>query len=244
MCIFVRMTDKQRARVTSPSVCVCVLGSCVCPHLSTSAPCCNPPGRHSCTNTWRGSSPGAGGNKVTSAQSWHVFYTAIKYSDQTAMERGMVKHPDDRTSMTATPAQIPRITPQLSSSHFSTLVIQPWRRERETALEAHVTGGRQMAAWSEADMKRAFSKHSLLSLDWASEGKNNMAWVSWGKSGEWTFWNTQTEQQNNRSFLLFANITLCKHVRRELQIPISSGGKCVRTYEPVEITKCGIYRCG
>lgn len=217
MCVFVRMTDKQRARVISPSVCVCVLGSCFCLHLSTSAPCCNPPGRHSCTNTWRGSSRGAGANKVTSAQLWHGWYTYYIFWQMSwsNINGKSIRHTDDRTSMTATPAQIPRITPQFSSSHFSTLVIQPWRRERDSVGGPRV-GGRQMAPWSEADMKRAFSKHSLLSLDWASEGKNNRAWLSWGKSEEWTFRNSQTKQQNNRSFLLFAKITLCKHVRCEL----------------------------
>lgn len=45
------------------------------------------------------------------------------------------------TSTTATPTQIPRITPQLSRSHFSTLVIQPWRREKEREVKENMESG-------------------------------------------------------------------------------------------------------
>lgn len=209
------MTDKQRARARRPSV--CVLGSCLCLHLSTSAPCYNPPGRHSCTNTWRGSSRGAEGNKAHSAQLclsqltsepvlkslltqlqclirskskkqnknnniffkgflikqisilmlanlavllctnpfipiWNGLLSIQGGTSVARMSAKLIKHRygsrtrhrDDCTSMTATPAQIPKITPQFSRSHFSTLVIQPCRRERDR-VGGPCAGGRRMA---------------------------------------------------------------------------------------------------
>lgn len=122
-----------------------------------------------------------------------------------------IRRRDDRTSMTATPAQIPRITPQFSRSHFSTLDIQPWGGERQW-VGGPCAGGRRMAPWSKADTERAVSKHSLFSLDWVSEGKNNRAWLSWGnlQSGL-----SETCSPNSRTiapFLLFAKIMLWKHV--------------------------------
>lgn len=118
---------------------------------------------------------------------------------------------DDRTSMTATPVQIPRITPQFSRNHFSTLVTQPWGGGRQW-VGGPCAGGRRIAPWSKADTERAVSKHSLLSLDWVSEGKNNRARLSWGnlQSGL-----SETCSPNSRTIAL--SLLFAKNMLKEIQ---------------------------
>lgn len=125
--------------------------------------------------------------------------------------------------MTATPAQIPKITPQFSRSHFSTLVTQPCRRDRDR-VGGPCAGGRRMALWSQADIKRAFTKHSLLSLDWVSEGKNNRAWLSRGnvESGV-----SGARSPNSRTIGLSFYSQQNHAVQTRRAFPPSPGGKWV-----------------
>lgn len=63
--VYVRMWDEERESGRGKeSIHLCVVWSWLCLQLSTSVLWYNPPGRHSCTDTWRESSRGAGGNGV------------------------------------------------------------------------------------------------------------------------------------------------------------------------------------
>lgn len=102
------------------------------------------------------------------------------------------------TSTTATPTHIPRITPQFSRSHFSTLVTQPWRREQEREKETEWDWERQrrrwgggrawasqcaeerwMSTWSQPDMNRAFSKHNCWL--WTESVRGRITRLSWAE---------------------------------------------------------------
>lgn len=72
ICVCVRKNVRQGERERrKESVHLCVVWSWLRLQLSTSVLWYNPPGRHSCTDTWRGSFRGAGGNGVVSYQSWN-----------------------------------------------------------------------------------------------------------------------------------------------------------------------------
>lgn len=67
ICVCVRKNVRQGERERrKESVHLCVVWSWLRLQLSTLVLWYNPPGRHSCTDTWRGSFQGAGGNGVVS----------------------------------------------------------------------------------------------------------------------------------------------------------------------------------
>lgn len=50
------------------------------------------------------------------------------------------------TSTTATPTQMPRITPQFSRSHFSTKVMQPYKKKKKVRKQVKES---QMDVWGD-----------------------------------------------------------------------------------------------
>lgn len=107
------------------------------------------------------------------------------------------------TSTTATQAKIPKITPQLSMSHFSTVNIQPWRREQEKTEHFVETGGCRRDEWLRDSIRtwtRALSQHH--GWLWTESVRGRITQLDWAEEN-----GGETSEQNRGAFRVFDRIT-------------------------------------